>query len=61
MNQKADRMGYQDKKAVYFAAESKPLFALTRDLEDQELWTADVVRTRTNHLADILADDWGLP
>ena len=61
VNQKADRMGYQDKKSIYFDAESVPLFALTRDLDSQELWTADVVRTRTDHLADILADDWDLP
>jgi len=61
VNQKADRMGYQDKKAVYFHEDSLPLFALTRDLETEELWTADVVRTRTDHLADILADDWELP
>lgn len=61
VNQKADRLGYQDKKAIYFAEESKPLYALTRDLEGEELWTADVVRTRTNKLADILADDWDLP
>lgn len=61
VNQKADRMGYQDKKSVYFDADSLPLFALTRDLETEELWTADVVRKRTDHLADILADDWGIP
>lgn len=61
VNQKADRMGYQDKKAVYFAPDSIPLYALSRDLQSQELWTADVVRKRTDHLADILADDWDLP
>ena len=61
VNQKADRLGYQDKKTIYFAEESQPLFALTRDLEGEELWTADVVRTRTAKLADILANDWGLP
>ena len=61
VNQKADRMGYQDKKAVYFDPENNPVFALTRDLESEELWTADVVRKRTEHLANILTNDWGFP
>lgn len=61
VNQLADRKDYRDKKAIYFAEESAPLFALTRDLASQDLWTADVVRRRTSHLADILADDWGMP
>jgi len=61
VNQKADRSGYQDKKKIFFAAENKPHFALTRDLAGEDLWTADSVRKRTERLAKILADDWGIP
>jgi len=59
-NQRADRLDYRAKKKVYFNGSGGAHFALTRDLEQQEAWTADVVRQRTERLADILMRDWGL-
>ncbi len=59
-NQKADRLDYRAKKKVYFNGSGGAHFALTRDLELQEAWTADVVRQRTERLAEILMRDWGL-
>lgn len=60
VNQKADRMTYQEKKKVYFNGSGGAQFALTRDLEEEQLWTADTVRRRTNRLADLLCQDWKL-
>ena len=60
VNQKADRMSYQDKKKVYFNGSGGAQYALTRDLEHEDLWTADTVRRRTDKLADLLCDDWKL-
>lgn len=60
VNQKADRMTYQEKKKVYFNGSGGTQFALTRDLEHEDLWTADTVRRRTNRLADLLCNDWNL-
>lgn len=59
-NQLADRLDYRAKKKVYFNGSGGAHFALTRDLEMQEAWTPDVVRQRTERLADILLRDWGL-
>ncbi|MEO9969831.1 MAG: DUF262 domain-containing HNH endonuclease family protein [Hyphomonadaceae bacterium] len=60
VNQKADRMSYQDKKKVYFNGSGGAQYALTRDLEHEALWTADTVRRRTDKLAELLCDDWKL-
>lgn len=59
-NQLADRLDYHSKKKVYFNGSGGAMFALTRDLEDHETWTADIVRQRTARLAEILLSDWGL-
>ncbi|MCI4644310.1 MAG: DUF262 domain-containing HNH endonuclease family protein [Hyphomonadaceae bacterium] len=59
-NQQADRLDYRSKKKVYFNGSGGAHFALTRDLEQQEAWTADVVRQRTERLAEILLRDWDL-
>lgn len=59
-NQLADRLDYRAKKKVYFNGAGGAHFALTRDLERQEAWTADVVRQRTELLVNILMRDWGL-
>jgi len=59
-NQEADRQVYQEKKRIYFSDGSNP-FPLTRDLRDQEAWTAEIVRERTAILASILAQHWELP
>ncbi|MEM6534905.1 MAG: DUF262 domain-containing HNH endonuclease family protein [Pseudomonadota bacterium] len=58
-NQRADNVGFDAKKALYFA-NGEPEFALTRDLADQLAWTPDVVRRRTAQLADILSATWEL-
>jgi len=60
VNQKADRQDYRAKKEVYFNGGGGMDFALTRDLQDQDAWTADVVRKRTDMLVDILCDEWGI-
>ena len=60
VNQKADRMTYQEKKKVYFNGSGGAHFALTQDLEHEDLWTADTVRRRTERLADMLCRDWDL-
>ena len=60
VNQKADRMTFQEKKKVYFNGSGGAQFALTRDLVAEDLWTADTVRRRTDRLADLLCEDWGL-
>ena len=60
VNQKADRMSYQEKKKIYFNGSGGSQFALTRDLEEEDLWTADTVRRRTRRLADLLCEDWDL-
>lgn len=60
LNQQADRMDYRDKKKVYFNGNGAP-FALTRDLADQDAWTAEIVRHRTERLAEILCRHWDLP
>jgi len=60
-NQGADRLTYREKKRVYFGPNGENPFALTRDLRDQEAWTAEIVRERTQILANILAAHWKLP
>ena len=58
VNQKADRHDYRAKKAVYFNGSGGEVFALTRDLMEQEAWTSEIVRKRTSDLAEILAREW---
>lgn len=58
-NQKADSGSFEEKKALYFQ-NGAPEYALTKDLENQMAWTPDIVRTRTQQLADILMQSWGL-
>ena len=60
VNQKADRLDYRAKKEVYFNGGGGADFALTRDLMDQDAWTPEVVRKRTERLAEILAEEWSL-
>jgi len=60
VNQKADRLDYRAKKEVYFNGGGGLDFALTRDLQEQDAWTADVVRKRTDMLVDILCEVWGI-
>lgn len=60
VNQKADRLDYRAKKEVYFNGGGGQDFALTRDLEDQDAWTSEVVRKRTERLAEILMMEWQL-
>ncbi|MGB2176690.1 MAG: HNH endonuclease family protein, partial [Hyphomonas sp.] len=60
VNQKADRQDYRAKKDVYFNGGGGMDFALTRDLQDQHAWTADVVRKRTEMLVNILCEAWGI-
>ncbi len=59
-NQLADRLDYREKKKVYFNGAGGAQFALTRDLEQLDGWTPEIVRQRTEKLADILARDWDL-
>ena len=61
VNQKADRLDYRAKKEVYFNGGGGADFALTRDLVDQDAWTPEVVRKRTERLAEILDAEWDLP
>ena len=58
-NQKADNLSFEEKKALYFI-DGEPEFALTRDIKDKVAWTPDVVRTRTEHLAEIMENAWQL-
>ena len=58
-NQKADNLSFEEKKALYFA-DGEPEFALTQDIKDKVAWTPDVVRTRTEHLAEIMENAWQL-
>lgn len=60
VNQKADRLDYRAKKEIYFNGGGGQDFALTRDLMEQDAWTPEVVRRRTEKLAGILADTWGI-
>ncbi len=60
VNQKADRQDYRAKKDVYFNGGGGMDLALTRDLQDQHAWTADVVRKRTEMLVNILCEAWGI-
>lgn len=60
VNQEADRMTYHEKKKVYFNGAGGAHYALTKDLENEDLWTPETVRRRTERLADILCADWGL-
>ena len=60
VNQKADRQDYRAKKEVYFNGGGGLDFALTRDLQHQDAWTADVVRKRTDMLVDILCQVWDI-
>ncbi len=60
VNQKADRQDFRAKKKVYFNGSGGMDFALTRDLQDQDAWTADVVRKRTDMLVEILCQVWGI-
>jgi hypothetical protein len=61
VNQKADRLDYRAKKEVYFNGGGGADFALTRDLVEQDAWTPEVVRKRTEGLAEILNAEWDLP
>lgn len=58
LNTKADRLDFRSKKEIYFSEE--PVFALTEDLRFINSWTPDVVRKRTEQLADILIKEWNL-
>lgn len=58
-NQKADTLGFEDKKALYFDT-GEAEFALTRDIREHIAWTPDTVRTRTHHLTQILSQAWQL-
>lgn len=60
VNQKADRLDYRAKKDIYFNGGGGGDFALTRDLMNQDAWTPEIVRKRTEILADILATTWDL-
>ena len=60
VNQKADRQDFRAKKEVYFNGGGGMDFALTRDLQDQDAWTADVVRKRTEMLVEILCQVWDI-
>ena len=60
VNQLADRLDYRAKKEIYFNGGGGQEFALTRDLMEQDAWTSDVVRRRTEKLADIMMAAWGL-
>lgn len=60
VNQEADRLTFHEKKKVYFNGAGGAQFALTRDLEHEDLWTPETVRKRTERLADILCQDWDL-
>lgn len=60
VNQLADRLDYRAKKEIYFNGGGGQEFALTRDLMEQDAWTPDVVRRRTEKLADILLKAWEL-
>jgi hypothetical protein len=60
VNQKADRQDYRAKKEVYFNGGGGMDFALTRDLQEQDAWTADVVRKRTEMLVEILCQVWDI-
>ncbi|MCA8900035.1 MAG: DUF262 domain-containing protein [Hyphomonas sp.] len=60
VNQRADRLDFRAKKDVYFNGGGGLDFALTRDLEEQDAWTADVVRKRTERLVEILCEEWRL-
>jgi hypothetical protein len=60
VNQKADRLDYRAKKEIYFNGGGGQEFALTRDLMEQDAWTPEIVRKRTEKLAGILADAWGI-
>ncbi len=60
VNQQADRLTYQEKKKIYFNGSGDAHFALTEDLIGQESWTPKTVRERTERLADILCDEWGI-
>lgn len=60
VNQKADRLDYRSKKEIYFDGGGGSEFALTRDLREQNAWTSDVVRKRTDQLANILMQEWDL-
>ncbi len=60
MNQKADRLDFRAKKEIYFNGAGGADFALTRDLQDMDAWTPDIVRKRTERLAEILLNAWEL-
>jgi len=56
----ADRMTYHEKHKIYFNGTGGEKFALTRDIENEPLWTPDTVRQRTERLADMLCREWRL-
>lgn len=60
VNQAADRMTYHQKHKIYFSGAGGENFALTRDIKEEDLWTAETVRRRTERLSDMLCRDWGL-
>lgn len=60
VNQAADRMTFHEKYKIYFNGSGGESFALTRDIQNEQLWTPDTVRRRTKRLADMLCRDWGI-
>lgn len=58
-NQKADNISFEEKKTLYFE-DGDPEFALARDIEDKVAWTPEVVRSRTEQLANIMESAWQL-
>jgi len=59
-NQRADRAGWEVKRAVFFPDGRPARYALTRDVADVASWTPDVVRARTERLASVLEQVWHL-
>lgn len=61
LNQKVDRLDFDDKKKLYFNDGKGADFALSEDIGLEALWTPETVRRRTERLIDILCADWGIP
>ena len=61
LNQLADRLDFDEKRALSNNQGRGVDFALTEDIMNEDLWTPDTVRRRTERLIDILCADWGIP
>lgn len=58
-NSQSQNFDFEKKKEQYFSKEAAP-FALTAQVQKEEVWTPEVIERRQQQLVDVLANEWRL-